>query len=162
MQIGVYKGGETVDDLMISRVKAIEALQERRNLFCDNTPETFSKLSYAEKSRLVELDMAIATLINLPSAQPDTDEWCYDCKEYDPSRHCCPRFNRVIRETLKEVQPTIEERKNGKWIEVEDFYNRIRGRCSVCGWEAHMYEDDVVGMDYCPNCGARLENGEDV
>lgn len=63
---------------------------------------------------------------------------------------------------LLEAQPTIEERKNGKWIEVEDFYNRIRGRCSVCGWEAHMYEDDVVGMDYCPNCGARLENGEDV
>lgn len=53
--------------------------------------------------------------------------------------------------------PTIEERKTGKWIEVEDFYNRISGRCSVCGWEAHMYEDDVVGMDYCPNCGSRLD-----
>ena len=99
-------------------------------------------------------------IAKIPSAQPDTDEWCYDCKEYDPSRHCCPRFNRVIRETLKEVQPTIEERKNGKWIEVEDFYNRIRGRCSVCGWEAHMYEDDVVGMDYCPNCGAKMEGTE--
>lgn len=55
-----------------------------------------------------------------------------------------------------------EEQKTGKWIEVDDFYNRIRGRCSECGWESHMYEDDVVGMDYCPNCGARLENGGDV
>ena len=61
---------------------------------------------------------------------------------------------------LLEAQPTIEERKTGKWIEVEDFYNRIRGRCSVCGWEAHMYEDDVVGMDYCPNCGAKMEGTE--
>ena len=58
------------------------------------------------------------------------------------------------------VVPVDAERKTGKWIEVDDAYNRIRGRCSVCGWEAHMYEDDVVGMDYCPNCGARLENGE--
>lgn len=58
--------------------------------------------------------------------------------------------------------PTIEQRKTGEWIEVEDFYNRIRGRCSECGWEAHMYEDDVVGMDYCPNCGARLEKRGDI
>ena len=63
---------------------------------------------------------------------------------------------------LLEAQPTIEERKKGEWIEVEDFYNRIRGRCSECGWEAHMYEDDVVGMDYCPNCGARLEKRGDI
>jgi len=56
--------------------------------------------------------------------------------------------------------PTIEERKTGKWIEVDDAYNRIRGRCSVCGWEAHMYEDDVVGMNYCPNCAADMRGGQ--
>lgn len=53
-------------------------------------------------------------------------------------------------------QPTIEERKTGKWIEVDDHYNRISGRCSVCGWEALLYETDVVGMNYCPNCGADM------
>lgn len=57
-------------DSLISRQAAIDALKEHRALFCDNTPDTFSKLSYAEKSRMDELDMAIATLINLPSAQP--------------------------------------------------------------------------------------------
>jgi hypothetical protein len=56
--------------------------------------------------------------------------------------------------------PTIEpERKTGKWIVVDDGI--ISGKCSVCGWESHMYEDDVVGMDYCPNCGARMEDGAD-
>lgn len=66
----------------------------------------------------------------------------------------------VIRGNLKAF-PTIEpERKRGKWITVNDAYNRISGKCSVCGWEAHMYEDDVVGMDYCPNCGASMEEGE--
>lgn len=54
----------------------------------------------------------------------------------------------------------LHECKTGEWIPVNDMYNRISGRCSVCGWEAHMYEDDVVGMDYCPNCGADMREGE--
>ena len=63
----------------ISRQAAIEALKEHRNLFCDNTPETFSGLPYSDKCRVDELDMAIATLINLPSTQPDIIR-CKDCK----------------------------------------------------------------------------------
>ena len=55
----------------ISRQAAIDALKEHRALYCDNTPDTFSKLSYAEKSRVDELDTAIATLVNLPSAQSE-------------------------------------------------------------------------------------------
>jgi len=54
---------------------------------------------------------------------------------------------------LPSAQP---ERKTGKWIEVDDYYNCISGRCSVCGWESHLYEDDVVGMNFCPNCGADM------
>ena len=52
---------------------------------------------------------------------------------------------------LRDVPPAQPERKRGKWIEAYDPFNRISGRCSVCGWEAHLYEDDVVGMNYCPN-----------
>lgn len=37
--------------------------------------------------------------------EPHYDEWCTDCKEYDRERHRCPRWNRVIRETLKDAQP---------------------------------------------------------
>ena len=62
------------------------------------------------------------------------------------------------RRTFYEVierQPTIEpERKRGRWIEVDD--DLISGGCSACGWESHMYEDDVVGMNFCPNCGADM------
>ena len=58
---------------------------------------------------------------------------------------------------LPSAQPTP---KKGRWEESTDYYNRISGRCSACGWEAHLYEDDVVGMPYCPNCGARMEGTE--
>lgn len=31
------------------------------------------------------------------------NEWCVDCKEYDKVHHCCPRYNRVIKEALTEI-----------------------------------------------------------
>ena len=31
------------------------------------------------------------------------DEHCTDCKEYDHQRHCCPRWNKVIRTTLNDA-----------------------------------------------------------
>lgn len=59
---------------LISRQAVLDLLKEHRALYCDNTPETFSKLSYAEKSRVDELDTAIATIINLPSVE-NKGEW---------------------------------------------------------------------------------------
>ena len=52
----------------------------------------------------------------LPSAQPDLDEWCTDCKEYNQEKHCCPRWNRVIRETAEELRQNAEPR----WIPVTE------------------------------------------
>lgn len=54
------------------------------------------------------------------------------------------------------LKPAEIERKTGYWIYDDNDWSSVRGKCSVCGWKAHVYEDDVVGMDYCPNCGSRL------
>lgn len=43
-------------------------------------------------------------LCAMPSAQPNLDEWCDDCKEYDNERHSCPRWNRVIRQTVEDMK----------------------------------------------------------
>lgn len=61
------------NDKLISMMAAIDALKERRALYCDNTPASFSELSFANKSRVDELDTAIATLVNLPSARSERD-----------------------------------------------------------------------------------------
>ena len=45
------------------------------------------------------------------------DEWCHDCKEYDQDKHCCPRFNKVIRNTVKE----IKQSKTGYWIPISEI-----------------------------------------
>ena len=65
---------------------------------------------------------------------------------------------KTIIKRFEQLPSTQSESKKGKWIEAYDPFNRISGRCSVCGWEAHLYEDDVVGMNYCPNCGAKMED----
>ena len=44
------------------------------------------------------LDMAIEAL-----KREHPDEWCYECKEYDTEKKCCPRFNRVIRGTMNDM-----------------------------------------------------------
>lgn len=73
----------------ISRQAAIDALNEHRGLYCDTTPDAFSKLSYPEKCRVDELDTAIATLVNLPPADAVEVVRCKDCKHRDPEDHKC-------------------------------------------------------------------------
>lgn len=41
-------------------------------------------------------------LQDLPSAEPELNEWCADCKEYDKEKNSCPRYNRVIRTALED------------------------------------------------------------
>jgi hypothetical protein len=54
------------------------------------------------------------------------------------------------------LPPVTPQPKMGHWIINEDEENTVHGHCSVCGWEAHYYEDDIIGMPYCPNCGAKM------
>ena len=53
--------------------------------------------------------------------------------------------------------PTVDPVKHGWWIGEDDEATTSNGYCSVCGWESLLYETDVFGMPYCPNCGAKME-----
>lgn len=65
------------------------------------------------ESVIAELDgTSLDGFKNNPTIEPQLDEWCNDCKEYDKERHCCPRWNRVIRTTLDDVRK--EAYKHGK------------------------------------------------
>lgn len=67
-----------------------------------------------EKEYPFETDICVSMLQEIeeaPTIEPEynMDEWCTDCKEYDQERHCCPKYNRVIRDAVDEV-------KNNRWI----------------------------------------------
>lgn len=65
--------------------------------------------------------------------------------------------------TMIDEQPTIEERKTGKWLERKVSSENVidewqSARCSVCGkyhTTPYMYYFD--SFSFCPNCGARME-----
>lgn len=99
--INVHNSGKDAD--CISRQAAIDAIcqswcgcdnKDCRNPFNPETDEYY----HCDGCGDVEV------LKDLPTAHPELDEWCPDCKEYDAERHCCPRFNRVIRETLADMK----------------------------------------------------------
>lgn len=102
-----------MDDL-ISRKAAIEVIDA---VFPVNPMDS-------DFAQGIECGAALAKTFveQLPSARPEFDEWCPDCKEYDQKRHCCPRFNRVIRETLAEVREAkaVIRCKDCKWCEDAD------------------------------------------
>ena len=52
--------------------------------------------------------MMVNDIKSLPPVQPkySTDEWCHDCSEYDQDKHCCPRYNKVIRVAVEEIKQT--------------------------------------------------------
>ena len=137
---------------VISRQVAIDALKEHRALYCDNTPETFSKLSSAEKSRVDELDTAIATLVNMPSAQPFTEEQIQTMQELEAAQ------------IEKAYELGKADRPTGHWIETEHSTNEngfkkwIEIRCPFCGHEP-VYEN-IDDMEFCPKCGADMTGGE--
>lgn len=92
-------------------------------------------------------------------------EWCTDCKEYDHEKHCCPRFNRVIKDTVDEVKQNAQPMR--KWIEFdssEDKYDVIKCPCCKHIFTVDSYHWTDIGFikddfKFCPNCGANMREG---
>jgi hypothetical protein len=61
--------------------------------------------SYYPCDKKDALEMAIKAL----EQESQTFEWCHDCSEYDHEKHCCPRFNNVIRKTVEEIKQPCED-----------------------------------------------------
>ena len=86
---------------------------------------------------------------------------CGECEAYDKEKYHCPKFCKVIKETVKEIE---ENHNKGKW---EMTYKGMRKdvntglmisayncKCSVCGW---VTGNQGTRFNYCPNCGAKMD-----
>ena len=53
----------------------------------------------------------------------------------------------------------LEPERTGKWIEHDDGWDGFYYDCSACGdsWTTIDGTPWDNGMNYCPNCGARME-----
>lgn len=138
-----------MNDVLISRKAAIKAIDDLQNCY-NGYSDTYDKA------------YIIGVLEELPSAEEMAfNEWCTDCKEYDHEKGCCPRFNRVIRETVEEVKEAHQE-KRGRWVKLDMHPHLADHKCTACG--ESTYVPTCMGKPiylFCPWCGARMEGEED-
>ena len=99
--------------------KIIEKLEERASFLSDCTKYGNKDAKQQRKSystmMMYEVADLVDDLIEIVKHEAEQYEECYkhcgECEAYDKEKHHCPKFCKVIKETVKE----IEENHNG-WI----------------------------------------------
>ena len=95
-------------------MRAIDADELKEQIKNGLGIKSFENLLPVEKYIVEKID-------RMPTIQPEPNyeeyEWCTDCKEYDIERHCCPRWNRVIKNTVDELKSAQPEQC---WIPVKE------------------------------------------
>lgn len=62
------------------------------------------------------------------------------------------------------LAPTVDPIKHGHWIEVQRIHEKDHTaicECSLCGDTVWVY-DGQRAWNYCPNCGAKMDEVKDV
>ena len=138
---------------LISRQDAIGAVKEERFPIDSDYAEEF--MAALDKVEWILKEW-------LPSAQPEhtnscyTNSWCIDCKEYDTENKCCPRYNRVIKQTLDDAY------RHGETEAEARFHAEIIA-CGDCKhWICHdrrcgYWNHGVRAIDWCSYAERRTD-----
>lgn len=98
----------------------------------------------------------MADYIRREDALCEVDEWYDLYPDSDVAREALTLSSRGIRKIpAADVVPV----RHGKWDYFIDFVT-----CSLCGYTSTDRDNhgDPVSLNYCPNCGAKMENYRDV
>ena len=107
----------------------------------------------------------VGNAIEIVKQEAEQYEECYkdcgDCEAYNKEKHHCPKFCKVIKETVKEIE---ENHNKGKWemtykgkrkdVNTGLMISAYNCKCSVCGWETG---NQGTRFSYCPKCGAKMD-----
>ena len=120
--------------------KIIEKLEEEKMSYFLTIANTGDeKLDYAYEQVGDALDKAIEIVKQEAEKYEECYKDCGDCEAYDKEKHHCPKFCKVIKETVKE----IEENHNG-WIPCSErlpsgldfvLYTHKDGEVDICSIE---------------------------
>ena len=145
-------------------------IEKQKELFQDlNVIEVLSHVDF-DSTIQNSLDNFLKAVTNeaieIVKQEAEQYEECYkdcgECEAYNKEKHHCPKFCKVIKETVKE----IEENHNikGKWemtykgkrkdVNTGLMISAYNCKCSVCGWETG---NQGTRFNYCPNCGAKMD-----
>ena len=102
---------------LIDRDELVRILNKRREFYCDNTPDSFSKLSYPDKCRVDMLDTCISDAFNIPSKSFDSviEEIKAKC---DDINEVAKGLNyvqcRTIQDSLADIMSVLYKHISGK------------------------------------------------
>ena len=109
--------------------KIIEKLEEEKMSYFLTIANTGDeKLDYAYEQVGDALDKAIEIVKHEAEQYEECYKDCGDCEAYNKEKHHCPKFCKVITETVRE----IEENHNG-WISVKERLPEKAGSYLVIG-----------------------------
>lgn len=92
--------------------KIIEKLEEEKMFYFLTIANTGDeKLDYAYEKVGNVLDKAIEIVKQEAGQYEECYKYCGDCEAYNKEKHHCPKFCKVIKETVKEI-----EENNNCWI----------------------------------------------
>ena len=140
-------------------VKKLE--EEKMSYFLTIANTGDEKLDYAYEQVGDALDKAIEIVKQEAEQYEECYKDCGECEAYDKEKHHCPKFCKVIKETVKEIE---ENHNKGKWemtykgkrkdVNTGLMISAYNCKCSVCGWETG---NQGTRFNYCPNCGAKMD-----
>ena len=159
---------------LISRQAVIELIHHTIFDFfdiCDDDEET--PITYKDE-KLLEINKAICTAIKkMPSVESIKHGACHDCISLDSKddfNFTCKKGKEIddLFGSCEEWESAYSELKHGRWIDNKVAFHRV---CSECG--AVIRQDislvyllecmERVGkLNYCPNCGAKMDGKVDV
>ena len=142
--------------------KIIEKLEEEKMSYFLTIANTGDeKLDCAYEQVGDALDKAIEIVKQEAEQYEECYKDCGECEAYDKEKHHCPKFCKVITETVKEIE---ENHNKGKWemtykgkrkdVNTGLMISAYNCKCSVCGWETG---NQGTRFNYCPNCGAKMD-----
>ena len=90
-------------------------------------------------------------LIDADKVKIESRKHCIDCK-INGTKHCKTCVVNLICDRL-DLQPTVEERPHGKWIEDIEYNNIFK--CSECRKVIEMKRKTYI---FCPYCSADMRS----
>lgn len=124
---------------LINRQDAINALTEA------NLKRHMDSVEGGQENR-----SAIRIIMELPSAEPTKLHVDHALTEEE-----IKNLKQKIADAPIVLMPSVE--RKGKWVVDDEFID-----CSACRkekWSRDLFEDLVKHFRYCPNCGARMNEG---
>ena len=74
--------------------------------------------------------------------------------------YCVEMFGRTEEEAIKRWnRRAYDEKTEAEWVLTDDKYAEMS--CSRCGFKYYGEFDEECMSAYCPDCGARMINGEE-